>query len=731
MAISDSDLTKSIKNILTVYNEKEKKYFNRKLLTFSVGSNSSLSSYWFPAWKLKTPLPNSKYITYNIKISNGYGSYYGDLSFTIYKVNSNYGIYFFILSGNIEAGRYRLYYDTANENFELWINTQSRYMFVNGTVESIWQQDKNYDYDPYGEFITKDYTSLQTPTISRYFNPNYKFMESRALRTVNTVEPTNANSVFSNMYTRKFEVDSVTDSMTSNKPSSNGCLLTYKYTSNYGIQMYLGGFSHDYRPSIRQYNADNGGWTNYREFAFVDDIPGVLKNPNSLVINDETSSTTFEYDGSEQKEIRIPPNRITFNAGSDTANLSSYWFPIWKLTNPIPINGELTYTLEIEQGYNTRYGSMAFRIRNNGNNNYNIELYIISGNLNKDHFRLYHDVTNGQFELWGNCASRFSHINGIVTNICGRKTIHNKDNYGEFINQTFTEVQVPTLTNYMNPSYQRMYSRTLWNTNSGSRPSSANNIITEMSNSKVRVDLATTTMTEGNPGNSGYITTYTWDNNVWAAQFFISHAENVRPSIRISAPSTGWSSWKELAWYSDIPTSLKNPYALTINDNGSTKTYDGSEALTINIPTELKNPNALTFEFADGSSKTYDGSEPLSIYVSENSGISSEPTTHLYLHRVQAQLDVYILYINAYLPVSTVFTDIISFLQAIGSSSDFYMSCTGTDWEQQTKTIVAIGGYNAGTEPSIKIVYNDETVFTIDSQAFIDHTLTDLVTQII
>ena len=47
-----------------------------------------------------------------------------------------------------------------------------------------------------------------------------------------------------------------------------------------------------------------------------------------------------------------------------------------------------------------------------------------------------------------------------------------------------------------------------------------------------------------------------------------------------------WTDLKEIAWTSDIPTSLKNPYTLTFATGPfSAKTYDGSSDVTVNIPT--------------------------------------------------------------------------------------------------------------------------------------------------
>lgn len=65
----------------------------------------------------------------------------------------------------------------------------------------------------------------------------------------------------------------------------------------------------------------------------------------------------------------------------------------------------------------------------------------------------------------------------------------------------------------------------------------------------------------------------------------------------------------------DIPTALKNPYALSFT-GGATGSYDGSTAKSVNIPTTLKNPNALGITLgSNGTEQKYDGSEALSIAI--------------------------------------------------------------------------------------------------------------------
>lgn len=53
---------------------------------------------------------------------------------------------------------------------------------------------------------------------------------------------------------------------------------------------------------------------------------------------------------------------------------------------------------------------------------------------------------------------------------------------------------------------------------------------------------------------------------------------------RSSKDSGTWNEWQRIAYYNEIPTSLKNPYALTLQANGNTlATYDGSIARTVNF----------------------------------------------------------------------------------------------------------------------------------------------------
>lgn len=64
----------------------------------------------------------------------------------------------------------------------------------------------------------------------------------------------------------------------------------------------------------------------------------------------------------------------------------------------------------------------------------------------------------------------------------------------------------------------------------------------------------------------------------------LSFTDNGNIWHRTSSGDDFWETWKKLAYYTDIPSSLKNPYALTISLNGTSQgPYDGSAAKSINI----------------------------------------------------------------------------------------------------------------------------------------------------
>lgn len=112
------------------------------------------------------------------------------------------------------------------------------------------------------------------------------------------------------------------------------------------------------------------------------------------------------------------------------------------------------------------------------------------------------------------------------------------------------------------------------------RPTSLN---AQFGDGSLRIFYATSSTTEGKPAEDSHILHLAWDNTGgWDAQLAV-HARSGKVSTRAQNGGT-WQPWKTLAFITDIPTSLKNPYALTISLNGTSQgPYDGSAAKNINI----------------------------------------------------------------------------------------------------------------------------------------------------
>ena len=114
--------------------------------------------------------------------------------------------------------------------------------------------------------------------------------------------------------------------------------------------------------------------------------------------------------------------------------------------------------------------------------------------------------------------------------------------------------------------------------------------------------------------------------------------------------SGGWSAWKRLAYATEIPsvpTSLKNPNALTMQANGTTvASYDGSSAKTVNItPASIGAATAShTHSYLPLSGGTITGDVTMSsgnLTVNKNVRLGSDSS------------DSYILYINGNGYIST------------------------------------------------------------------------------
>lgn len=135
------------------------------------------------------------------------------------------------------------------------------------------------------------------------------------------------------------------------------------------------------------------------------------------------------------------------------------------------------------------------------------------------------------------------------------------------------------------------------------RPTSLN---AQFGDGSLRIFYATSSTTEGKPAEESHILHLAWDNTGgWDAQLAV-HILSGRVSTRAQNRGT-WQSWKTLAFTTDIPTSLKNPYSFNVFG----VVYDGSAAKTVTTSTFVS-------QLPEGTSTITDGTMLIASYASNN-----------------------------------------------------------------------------------------------------------------
>lgn len=126
-----------------------------------------------------------------------------------------------------------------------------------------------------------------------------------------------------------------------------------------------------------------------------------------------------------------------------------------------------------------------------------------------------------------------------------------------------------------------------------SRPTSLN---TQFGDGSLRIFYATSSTTEGKSPDDATVLHLAWDNNGgWDSQLAINS-----PSSRVYSRSQNggtWQPWKTLAFTTDIPLSLKNPYSLTTFG----VVYDGSAAKVVGPSNFISQVNEVTSTVTDGT----------------------------------------------------------------------------------------------------------------------------------
>ena len=305
-----------------------------------------------------------------------------------------------------------------------------------------------------------------------------------------------------------------------------------------------------------------------QRLAHVSEIPSSLKNPYALTIS-LNGTSQGPYDGSAAKSINITPGsigaatsghnhdgRYVYNYGRTQMDGASKNKNALGMSTTSGISEDWWHILQAAWNDEYRWNSqIAFPTQNRNG------MYYRSG-LN--------DNTK-----WGAWVKLLDTGNSYVTNGKG------------VINGT-TITQVENATNATNSTNARKLVN--WYS---ARPTSLNALFGDGS---LRIFYATSSTTEGKSPNDATVLHLAWDNNGgWDSQLAINS-----PSGRVYTRSQDrgtWQPWKTLAFTTDIPSSLKNPYSFNVFG----VTYDGSAARTVTTSTFISQVNEATSTVTDGT----------------------------------------------------------------------------------------------------------------------------------
>lgn len=158
------------------------------------------------------------------------------------------------------------------------------------------------------------------------------------------------------------------------------------------------------------------------------------------------------------------------------------------------------------------------------------------------------------------------------------------------------------------------------------RPTSLN---AQFGDGSLRIFYATSSTTEGKPAEDSHILHLAWDNTGGYDAQLAVHTRSGKVSTRAQNGGT-WQPWKTLAFTTDIPSSLKNPYSFNVFG----VVYDGSAAKTVTTSTFVS-------QLPDGPSIVTDGTMLITSYAS-NSGFADTNAVNVPYKRKAIHLWEYI-----------------------------------------------------------------------------------------
>lgn len=198
------------------------------------------------------------------------------------------------------------------------------------------------------------------------------------------------------------------------------------------------------------------------------------------------------------------------------------------------------------------------------------------------------------------------------------------------------------------------------------RPTSLN---AQFGDGSLRIFYATSSTTEGKPAEDSHILHLAWDNTGGYDAQLAVHARSGKVSTRAQNAGT-WQPWKTLAFITDIPTSLKNPYSFNVFG----VVYDGSAAKTVTTSNFISQVN-------EGPSTITDGTMLITSYAS-NSGFADTNAVNVPYKRKAIHLWEYIKAKTDSLYATKEHNHDGRYVRAFGTSNDNIDS----DWGQSFKT---------------------------------------------
>ena len=372
------------------------------------------------------------------------------------------------------------------------------------------------------------------------------------------------------------------------------------------------------------------------------------------VSNDRDQTNTAEtwYNVLTSKNSGISGSTIKLNGTSITVYSSGTADGRYVKKSGDTMQGDLTIDT-------TNFGALTIK-RNDDVNGASIQFrgkssvygYIGLNNRTKDK----------QFLRWNSEASRiYTILDTSSTYISNGKGV---------INGT-TITQVDNATNSTNSTNARKLVN--WYS---ARPTSLN---AQFGDGSLRIFYATSSTTEGKPAEDSHILHLAWDNTGGYDAQLAVHAHSGKVSTRVQNGGT-WQPWKTLAFITDIPTSLKNPYSFNVFG----VVYDGSAAKTVTTSKFISQVDEGTATVTDGTM--------LITSVASNSGFADTSAVNVPYKRKAIHLWEYIKTKTDSLYATKEHDHDELYVRAFGTSN----SNINLDWGQSFKTFDPIP---SGTPP--------------------------------